>query len=112
MTERFCALQAKKALVEARQGILAFLQRRLRNRDEAEEVFQRFSLRALERASQLRDVLTVRGWLGRILATTIADHQRSLIRKRQREVETDPSTIENHSADPELEAGSQGSCSR
>lgn len=94
----------QKALVEARQGILAFLQRRLRNRDEAEEVFQRFSLRALERASQLRDVLTVRGWLGRILATTIADHQRSSIRRRQREVETDPTTIDNHPVDAELDA--------
>lgn len=40
----------QRALVEAQQTILHFLQSRLRDRDEAEEVLQRFSLRALERA--------------------------------------------------------------
>lgn len=96
----------QRALVEARQEILLFLQQRLRDRDEAEEVLQRFSLRALERASQLRDVRTVRGWLGRILATTIVDHQRSAIRRRRREIEVDQTTLENHPAapDPELDA--------
>lgn len=76
----------QRALVEAREEILAFLQRRLRNSDEAEEILQRFCLRALEHASQLRDVRTVRGWLGRILATTLVDHQRSTIRRRRRRV--------------------------
>lgn len=63
----------RRALIEARQEMLSFLQQRLRNRSEAEEVLQRFSLRALERIDQLRDVQTVRGWLGRILAVR---HQR------------------------------------
>jgi len=96
----------QRALVEARQEILLFLQQRLRNRDEAEEVLQRFSLRALERASQLRDVRTVRGWLGRILATTIVDHQRRAVRRRRREIELDQTTVENDLAapDPELDA--------
>lgn len=96
----------QRALVEAQQTILHFLQSRLRDRDEAEEVLQRFSLRALERASQLRDVRTVRGWLGRILATTIIDHQHDVIRRRQREEELDPETLESAEAepDPELDA--------
>lgn len=96
----------QRALVEARQEILLFLQQRLRDRDEAGEVLQRFSLRALERASQLRDVRTVRGWLGRILATTIVDHQRSAVRRRRREIELDQTTLENDFAapDPELDA--------
>ncbi|WP_204269780.1 sigma factor, partial [Klebsiella michiganensis] len=64
----------QKALVDAQQQILQFLRRHLRDRDAADEVLQRFSLRALERASQLKDVRMVRGWLGRILATTIIDH--------------------------------------
>ena len=76
----------RRALVESRQDLLAFLRRRLRGREEAQEVLQRFSLRALERAADLRDVRTVRGWLGRILASTIVDHQRHAIRRRQREV--------------------------
>jgi RNA polymerase sigma-70 factor (ECF subfamily) len=73
---------------------LAFLHRRLGNREEAQEVLQRFAARALERASDLRDVQTVRGWLGRILATTIADHQRRAIRHRHREVAMDQQDLE------------------
>jgi hypothetical protein len=42
----------RRALVESRQDLLAFLRRRLRSREEADEVLQRFSLRALEHASE------------------------------------------------------------
>lgn len=96
----------QRALIEARQEILQFLQQRLRDRDAAEEVLQAFSLRALERAHQLRDVRTVRGWLGRILATTIADHHRTANRRRRREIELEESELENQSIlpDPELDA--------
>lgn len=93
----------QRALVEAQQEILQFLQRRLGDREEAEEVLQRFSLRALERASQLRDVRTVRGWLGRVLATTIVDHQRSSTRRRRREVELDQTSFDDLPADPDPE---------
>jgi hypothetical protein len=48
----------RRALLESRQDLLAFLHRRLGNTDEAEEVLQRFSVRALERSSDLRDVHT------------------------------------------------------
>lgn len=97
--EKLGALKAadaavRRALVEARRDILAFLRRRLGNPQEAEEVLQRFSVAALERASQLRDVRTVRGWLGRILATTIVDHQRRAIRARRREVAMAPEALE------------------
>lgn len=94
----------QRALVEARQEILLFLQKRMRNRDEAEEVLQRFSVRALERASQLRDVQTVRGWLGRILATTIIDFQRNSGRRRRREIQIDDAGVDNLPADAELDA--------
>ena len=90
-----------RALVEARREFLAFLQQRLGNRDEAEEVLQRFSLRALERAAELRDVRSVRGWLGRILATSIVDHQRRAIRRRRREVVVEQADIENVAAEPD-----------
>lgn len=94
----------QRALVEAREEMLIFLQRRLRSRDDAEEVLQRFSLRALERASQLRDVRTVRGWLGRVLATTLVDHQRNLSRRRRRETPVDEAEIESEPVDAELDA--------
>lgn len=91
----------RRALVEARESFLMFLQRRLGNRDEAEEVIQRFMLRALERASDLRDVRSVRSWLGRILTTTIADHQRRAVRRRRREVAMEQTDVENLAADPD-----------
>lgn len=55
----------RRALVEAHQELVAFLRRRLHRPEEAEEVLQRFAVRALERAAELRNVHTVRGWLGR-----------------------------------------------
>jgi len=93
----------QRALVEAQEEILVFLRQRLRSRDEAEEVLQRFSLRVLERSGQLRDVQTVRGWLGRILATTIVDHQRAQARRHRREAPTDSIDIEALPADPDAE---------
>lgn len=94
----------QRALVDAQQQILQFLQRSLHDRDAADEVLQRFSLRALECASQLRDVRMVRGWLARILATTIVDHQRQVGRRRRREAVLDQAMIENYSIDTELDA--------
>src|SRR6266567_4296862 len=91
----------RRALVEARLEFLTFLRRRLGSRDEAEEVLQRFSLRALEHASELRDVRTMRGWLGRILASTIVDHQRRVIRRRRQEVAMEQTDVENVAAEPD-----------
>jgi RNA polymerase sigma factor (sigma-70 family) len=88
----------RQALIEGHRDILAFLHRRLGNREEAKEVLQRFAVRALERASDLRDVQTVRGWLGRVLTTTIADHQRQAIRHRRREVTMEQQDLELASA--------------
>lgn len=93
----------RRALVESRQELSAFLRRRLGNGEEAEEVLQRFSLRALERAFDLHDVRTVRGWLGRILASTIVDHQRRAARRRQREVAMDPTDLESLAVEPDVE---------
>src|SRR6266700_2706128 len=76
----------RRALIEGYQDILAFLRRRLGSREEAEEVLQRFSVRALERSVDLRDVQSVRGWLGRVLATVIVDHQRRDVGHRRREI--------------------------
>jgi RNA polymerase sigma factor (sigma-70 family) len=93
----------RRALVESRQELLGFLRRRLGSREEAEDLLQRFSLRALERASDLRDVRTVRGWLGRVLASTIADHQRRVVRGRRREVAMEQSDIESFAVEPDDE---------
>lgn len=89
----------RRALVEARESFSAFLQQRLGNREEVEEILQRFALRALERASELRDIRSVRSWLNRILATAIVDHQRRAIRRRQRERAIEQADVENIAAD-------------
>lgn len=95
----------RRVLVECHRDMLRFLQRRLRDRDEAEEVLQTFFARALARSEDLRDVRSVRGWLSRVLASTIADHQRRAARRRGRETLTDPVEIEKIliEADEELD---------
>jgi RNA polymerase sigma factor (sigma-70 family) len=93
----------RRALLESRQELSAFLLRRLGSREEAEDVLQRFSIRALERASDLRDVRTVRGWLGRILASMIVDHQRRAIRRRRREVAMEQASLEKLAFEPDAE---------
>jgi len=93
----------RRALVESHQQLLGFLRRRLGRAEEAEEVLQAFMLRALERSGELRDVRTVRGWLSRILATTIVDHQRRAARRRQREAVMSPDDLEALSIEPDVE---------
>ena len=83
----------RRALVESHQDLLRFLQRRLGSAEEAEEVLQRFILKAIEKAGDLRDVQSVRAWLGRVLATSIIDYQRAAARKRRREYAVDPEEL-------------------
>lgn len=93
----------RRALVESREELLTFLRRRLGNREEAEEVLQQFSLRAIERASDLRATHTVRGWLGRVLASTIADFQRRAARKRRREIHLEQANDDSLAVEPDVE---------
>ncbi len=96
----------RRTLVESHIGLLRFLQRRLSDPEEVEEVLQRFMLRAIERSGDLRDVESVRGWLGRVLATTIVDYQRKVIRRRMREQAVDPDAL-TRSADLAVEADAE-----
>ena len=84
----------RRVLVESYRDLRGFLRRRLGNESEAEEVLQDFMLRALERADDLRDVRSVRGWLSRLLASAIVDHQRRAITRRRREVTMSMDDIE------------------
>lgn len=76
----------RRALVESQRPLLSYLARRLRSPEAAAEVLQMFALRALQRSGGLRDAQRVRGWLARVLATTIADYQRVALRARRREI--------------------------
>ncbi|WP_439367270.1 RNA polymerase sigma factor [Bradyrhizobium sp. DASA03005] len=76
----------RAALVGSYDRLRGYLQRRFGGRAEAEEVLQLFMLRALERSGDIRDADSVRGWLSRVLATTIADFHRQASRSRTREM--------------------------
>lgn len=93
----------RQALLEGREQLHRFLRGRLGNIDEAEEVLQAFMLRALERAADIRDVKTVRGWLSRVLRTAIADHQRRAARRRKREVEAAAEDLKGESVQSDAE---------
>lgn len=93
----------RQAVIEAREEIVHFLHRRLGDRTTAEDVLQYFSLRAIERASELRDVRSVRGWLGRILANAIVDHQRRAIKRRRREVAIEQVAAQIATTEPDQE---------
>ncbi len=74
----------QRCLVEDRRAIFAHLVRSV-GREDADDVFQHFALRVLERNQDLRDRRALRSWLGRVLASTIADHRRRKNRDRNRE---------------------------
>ena len=78
-------LAVRRALVADQPRFLGFLIRRLRDCDAAAEVFQRFVLRALERSGEIRELDAVHGWLGRVLASTLADHYRLAHRTQRHE---------------------------
>jgi RNA polymerase sigma factor (sigma-70 family) len=80
----------RAALVDSYGRFRSYLRKRFRVQTEAEEVLQAFMLRALERSTDLRDANSVRGWLSRILSTTIADFHR----QRSRTIREVPFTAE------------------
>lgn len=80
----------RTALVESYGRFRSYLRKRSRVEAEAEEILQAFMLRALERSADLRDANSVRGWLSRLLATTIAD----FYRQRSRTIREVPFTAE------------------
>ncbi len=75
----------RRALAESHHELLQFLTRRLGSRDEAEEVLSTFYVRSLSRAFDIRHPTSLRGWLYRVLETTIADHYRQQTAYRRTE---------------------------
>lgn len=68
------------ALTESHQDLYRFLKRKIGNDADARDVLQEFYLKALTRFADLKDEDRLRGWLSRVLRSTIADHFRD--RKR------------------------------
>lgn len=78
--------EVRAALVGSYDRLRNYLQRRLGTQADAEEVLQAFVVRALERSADIRAADSVRGWLSRVLATTIADFHRRTSKSKTREV--------------------------
>tara|TARA_R110000782_G_scaffold47129_1_gene103799 strand:- start:8623 stop:9426 length:804 start_codon:yes stop_codon:yes gene_type:complete len=69
-------------LTASRTQFLRYLQHRLGDRDEAEDVLQDFHMRVLAKASQIRDTGSTMAWLRAVLKSVLADHFRRAAAER------------------------------
>lgn len=65
------------ALLEHRRRFVAFVRKRVRNRDDADEILQAAFAKALERAPTIRDDERLVAWFYRVLRNAVVDHWRS-----------------------------------
>ncbi|HET6583977.1 MAG TPA: sigma-70 family RNA polymerase sigma factor [Nannocystaceae bacterium] len=64
-------------LVASHREFLGFLERRLGDREVAEDILQSAFVRAAQRISQLRDDESIVAWFYRMLRNAVADHHRA-----------------------------------
>lgn len=65
-----------KVLVENHKRFLAFLERRVRSRDVAEDILQDAFVRGIMRGGQIRDGESAIAWFYRVLRNAVTDHYR------------------------------------
>lgn len=68
---------ALAALIENHRRFLAFVERRVGSRAEAEEILQAAFVKGLERAGEIRDEERAVAWFYRLLRNAIVDHWRA-----------------------------------
>lgn len=100
-------LVVRRELAQSHARLRALLTRKLRDPLEADEVLQTFAVKALARSWSVREVTSVRAWLGRVLTTTLIDHQRRKSAGLRRYAPSETMGLEQPSQDPdpELDAG-------
>jgi RNA polymerase sigma-70 factor (ECF subfamily) len=76
MTTTAVASTTDAAPAELRDRLLAFIARRVRTREDAEDVFQEVMLRIHRHSDDLEDVDRVTAWIYRIASNAIVDHYR------------------------------------
>lgn len=74
-------------MVEIQRDLLRLLTRRLGNPDEAADVLHDFYVKVLAHIGDVRDTEKLRGWMRRVLETTLVDYYRSQGRRRRGEAE-------------------------
>jgi len=92
---------AAAVLVAEHARFLAFLERRVANRQQAEDILQQAFVRALERGHTLRDGEAVTAWFYRLLRNALVDHYRRADTER-RALEAMGNTSDSHIEDEEL----------
>ncbi|MBU2582241.1 MAG: sigma-70 family RNA polymerase sigma factor [Alphaproteobacteria bacterium] len=74
-------------MVEIQKDMLRMLTRRLGNPDEAADVLQDFYAKVLARMGDVKDTEKLRGWMRRVLETTLIDYYRAQGKRRSGEAE-------------------------
>lgn len=96
----------RAAIVGSYDRLRNYLRKRFSSPSDAEEVLQAFVLRALERSSDIRDADSVRGWLSKVLTTTVADFHRQTS-KNKREVPLSAELSDRVAVDQDAELESE-----
>ncbi len=96
MSETATAGGAEAAWRELHDELLGFIARRVRTREDAEDILQEVMLRIHRASGELERVERVTGWIYRIASNAIVDHYR---RPARREVPTDTQTEAAATAD-------------
>ena len=92
-----------QVLLDNHGRFLAFLQRRVGSREEAEDILQEAFVRSLDHASSLRSASSATAWFYRVLRNAITDHHRRQA-SQGRALDRFAAEIENSDAtDSELE---------
>lgn len=79
-------------LTGSQNEFIRYLQSRLGNRDEAEDVLQDFYVKVMTKGGQIRDSRTAGAWLRQVLKSVLVDYYRrqSATRKSQRDYAAEP----------------------
>ena len=99
---------AEAKLIECRNKFLGFLRKRLRNPQDAEDVFQDFCLKVLRNHASIKNGERLDAWLGITLRHTLTDHYR---RQATRKVWADAYANEAKITEPETEGVDDTVCS-
>src|SRR5512134_4102188 len=88
------------AVERCRKRLWAHCYRMTGRRVEADDLSQEAIARAIERAGELRDPVTVEGWLFRIATTVCLDHLRRAQRVRRLTELVDPVELDEIPSEP------------
>jgi RNA polymerase sigma-70 factor (ECF subfamily) len=93
-----------EVLLDNHQRFLAFLERRVGSRDEAEDILQEAFVRSLDHAPSLRSSTSATAWFYRVLRNAVTDHFRRQDTRGRALDQFAAETKDSETPDAELEA--------